>query len=300
MKKDIINYSFIIPHHNTPELLERCINTIPLRKDIEIIVVDDNSDIDKKPFCIRENLKVIYVSKEETKGAGHARNVGIENAIGKWLLFPDSDDYYIDSFINILDEYVNKDIDVLYFNFIYKDGETGKLLPVGGRSKELNEIIANFKKNVNNEAVIKYRNYSPWNKMVKREFVIKNGFYYECSPNGNDMLFSLFIGYHLKKYEVEPSIIYTYLKNKNSIVNSRKNYLQNCCYIKHHLLVNYFYKRIGYDKMKTPFIISYLRLIKNSSSFTDAIRTAFYIFTNIINLYKSRVYWYNIIVKHNI
>lgn len=298
MKKDIINYSFIIPHHNTPELLERCINTIPQRKDIEIIVVDDNSDIDKKPYCIRENLKVIYISKEETKGAGYARNVGINNAIGKWLLFPDSDDYYIDSFIDILDKYVNNDIDVLYFNFIFKDGETGKLLSVG-RSKELNELIANFKKNEYNETVIKYRNYSPWNKMIKREFVIKNGFYYECSPNGNDMLFSLLIGFHLKKYEVEPSIIYVYLKNKNSIVNSRKNYLQNYCFLKHTIQANYFHNKIGYSELKTSFILTYLRIIKYSS-LTEAIKTTFYIIINIVNLYKSRVSWYNITVKNNV
>ena len=40
----IINYSIIIPHKNSTKLLQRCIDTIPYRKDIQVIIVDDNSD----------------------------------------------------------------------------------------------------------------------------------------------------------------------------------------------------------------------------------------------------------------
>ena len=38
------NISIIIPHKNIPKLLERCLNSIPEREDIQIIIVDDNSD----------------------------------------------------------------------------------------------------------------------------------------------------------------------------------------------------------------------------------------------------------------
>ena len=41
---DRINYSIIIPHRNIPLLLRRCLDSIPRRMDIQIIVVDDNSD----------------------------------------------------------------------------------------------------------------------------------------------------------------------------------------------------------------------------------------------------------------
>ena len=40
----IINYSIIIPHKNTPNLLQQCLDSIPYRDDIQIIVVDDNSE----------------------------------------------------------------------------------------------------------------------------------------------------------------------------------------------------------------------------------------------------------------
>ena len=37
-----ITYTFIIPHHNCPDLLDRCLSSIPQRDDIQIVVVDDN------------------------------------------------------------------------------------------------------------------------------------------------------------------------------------------------------------------------------------------------------------------
>jgi glycosyltransferase involved in cell wall biosynthesis len=43
------NYSFIIPHKNCPDLLQRCVDSIPDRDDVQVIVVDDNSDEGKKP-----------------------------------------------------------------------------------------------------------------------------------------------------------------------------------------------------------------------------------------------------------
>ena len=58
--KNSILYSFVIPHHNTPDLLQRLIDSIPQREDIEIIVVDDNSDEGKKANVKRPDVKTIY------------------------------------------------------------------------------------------------------------------------------------------------------------------------------------------------------------------------------------------------
>ena len=117
--KQKLTYSFIIPYHNTPDLLQRLINSIPQREDIEIIVVDDNSDADKKANIKRQDVKTIYIDKNDTMGAGKARNVGMSAATGKWLLFADSDDFYKAGFINVLDEYRDSEIEILFFNVEY-------------------------------------------------------------------------------------------------------------------------------------------------------------------------------------
>ncbi|MDR2475404.1 MAG: glycosyltransferase family 2 protein, partial [Bacteroidales bacterium] len=38
------NYSIIIPHKDIPDLLRRCLDSIPYRNDLQIIIVDDNSN----------------------------------------------------------------------------------------------------------------------------------------------------------------------------------------------------------------------------------------------------------------
>ena len=87
-------YSIIIPHHNSPSLLQRLLNSIPERNDLEVIVVDDNSDEEKRAYSSRSDVKILYIDKLQTRGAGKARNEGLAVAQGKWLLFADADDFY--------------------------------------------------------------------------------------------------------------------------------------------------------------------------------------------------------------
>ena len=107
--EDQILFSFIIPHRNAPFLLARCIDSIPVREDVEIIVVDDNStpevlhqlkDIEKR------YSHIAFIVTTLSKGAGYARNVGIELAKGKWLLFIDADDFFYPCINGILDKYI--------------------------------------------------------------------------------------------------------------------------------------------------------------------------------------------------
>jgi glycosyltransferase involved in cell wall biosynthesis len=71
-----MDISIIIPHRNIPELLKRCIDSIPITNNIEVIIVDDNSDDEIVDFTHfpgkeRPNTQVIFTKKG--KGAGYAR-----------------------------------------------------------------------------------------------------------------------------------------------------------------------------------------------------------------------------------
>lgn len=81
-----MNFSIIIPHKNVPLLLKKLLDSIPLREDTEVIVVDDHSDssvvdFEHFPGIDRNNTKCIFL--DESHGAGYARNIGIDNAKGK-------------------------------------------------------------------------------------------------------------------------------------------------------------------------------------------------------------------------
>lgn len=92
-----IKVSIIVPVYNVEKYLDRCIQSLQNQtlKDIEIVLVDDDSP-DRCPQMCDEYSKLdnrIKVIHKKNEGLGMACNSGIENAIGKYIAFCDSDDY---------------------------------------------------------------------------------------------------------------------------------------------------------------------------------------------------------------
>ena len=230
-----ITYSFIIPHKNSPDLLERCIGSIPERDDIEIIVVDDNSDIDKTPQIHRQDVHVVLLDEEHCKGAGRARNVGLSLAKGKWLLFADCDDYYEENFLEKLDKYINTAYDVVYFNFYHS---------IEGKVDPVNNKISNYIKKCYEGDLdidyVKYRNNIPWNKMVRMDLVQRYKITFEEVPIANDMFFSFQVGYFAKKCLVTDDYLYHYISYKNSQTNRNWSDFRIQCVLEN------IYKRNGF------------------------------------------------------
>ena len=252
-----IKYSFIIPHKNCPLLLKRCVNSIPDRDDIQIVVIDDNSDVDKKPAIERRGLDIVLLEATQSKGAGHARNVGIEHAIGQWLLFPDCDDYYSDNFISVLDTYADKDLDVVYYNFEFRDGVTGELLP----QLPIGLYYDNYDDSQDSKDCIKFRNNVPWTKMVKRDYILRNNIHFEEVVNGNDMLYSMMVGYYSDNIVVIKDKLYIYLRNKNGITATITKEGALCTFI-HSIQLNSFYRSINHKEWEWPTLKIFLHFVR--------------------------------------
>ena len=287
-----ISYSFIIPHHNTPDLLQRCIDSIPERKDVEIIVIDDNSQEGKKANVKRKDVQTIYLDASHSKGAGHARNEGLAVAKGAWLLFADCDDYYNPNFLEVLDKYQNRrDIDVVYFNFDYIDASTKQLVL---SKKYLQDALSNYQRTIEQSNIIKYKNFTPWTKMVRRSFSERHRMYFEEVQNGNDILYSLMLAFLGNKYIVEPSSIYVYLKQKNSIDHQKPSFDNLICRISHIVQVNGFLNTIGIKGTRKPVWYMVLGLLKNVDTMLS-LRVLIYLFVNCNQFVKLRKEWFSII-----
>lgn len=93
--------SIIIPHYNSTLSLKYLLSTIPDKPEIQVIVVDDRSTLDNERYdkliktVRRENILFLR-NTSENKGAGVCRNIGLNYAKGEWILFSDSDDYFIE------------------------------------------------------------------------------------------------------------------------------------------------------------------------------------------------------------
>lgn len=293
-------YSFIIPHHNTPDLLQRLIDSIPQRDDIEIIVVDDNSDEDKKADISRSDVKTIFIDREHTKGAGRARNVGMDAATGEWLLFADADDFYKPNFIDVLDEYKEDDIEILFFNVDSVDSVT--LQPIESRSRIARGVIEQYDGSKESADILLYMAWSPWRKMQRASFVKKYGFRFEEVPKGNDVFFTFQTSYFAKKWKVDKRVVYTLTYYKNSITFGKAN-----AYKYKYTLVNFrkrakFFQFIGHPEWnrksyrgnnKQSLSIYILRALKKKP--IVGIKILFYYLVHFQSIEKASNYYVDVI-----
>ena len=114
LKLEIMNQkiSVIIPTFNRGNLIRNSIKSVlnQTYKNLEVIVVDDGSTDNTKDVVDKlEDERIKYIKLEENKGGSNARNIGIQNSIGKYISFQDSDDIY----------YPDK-LEMQFKNIIYK------------------------------------------------------------------------------------------------------------------------------------------------------------------------------------
>ena len=215
-----INFSIIIPTKNIPDLLQRCLESIPQRSDIEIIVVDDNSDreiVDVKNYPGTNNQQVKIIFLPESKGAGYARNIGLTIAKGKWILFADSDDYFSEKFSDILDRYINSEYDIIFLNYERVDSVTKEKIHVYRQSfitgKNLNDKLLENK--------LRFVMGPPWCKMIAHHLIKKYNVKFDEVAKHNDTMFSLKIGYYADRIFIDPEIAYYNTQREGSITTSR-------------------------------------------------------------------------------
>ncbi len=112
--------SVIMPVHNAERYLEQCLDSViaQTEKDIEIICVNDGST-DSSPQILRsyaDSDNRISIINQEQKGAGAARNKGLEQAKAKYLSFLDADDFFeLDMLKTAADRADQTNADVLVF-----------------------------------------------------------------------------------------------------------------------------------------------------------------------------------------
>lgn len=214
----MINYSIIIPHKNIPNLLQRCLDSIPRRDDLEVIIVDDNSDsnlvnFEHFPGLERPNTSVYF--DKSGKGAGHARNIGLQHAQGKWLLFADADDYFNYCIRDILNEYINKEEDVIYFDSSSQDCD---LYTNSNRSTYTHQMIQLYKKSQQQgEFQLRYYLGVPWAKIINKYIVAKYDIRFDETPINNDTTFAYTLGLKANRIAVDERALYCITVRKNSI-----------------------------------------------------------------------------------
>ena len=222
-------FSVIIPHHNIPQLLQRCLDSIPDTPEVQVIVVDDNSsdvkvDFEHFPGLERKNTTCIF--DKEGGGAGHARNIGLSQADGKWLVFADADDFFAADAFDILDRHKDDPQDVILFKADSVDSDD---YSPSDRHLTLNEAVDAalhgswpIKKAVIHRPV-------PWCKMFRRDHIKEHDIRFDETRASNDVMFVVKATCWAKDDAVAVStdVLYTVTTRTNSLMDNWKKDPEN-------------------------------------------------------------------------
>jgi len=221
MKNELV--SIIIPAYNAKQAISKCLNSIinQTYNNIEIIIIDDGSQ-DGTAQWIESNYKGeqnIKLIRQENQGPSVARNNGIKQAKGQYILFVDSDDFLSQNFIEeILKHYKSNMLNGGCHNSIEKNkikpnypiDAIGNTMYVDIISGRIGGFICGY--------------------LFERELITDLQF--DTSIRFmEDVLFLLAYCQKVKGIHFVPNAIYYYVYNSSGLSKSKENVLKNMKYM---------------------------------------------------------------------
>ncbi len=210
--------SVIVPVYNTEKYLKKSIVSLLKQnfEDYEIIVINDLSPGNAEEIIKSYNdKKIVYIKNKTNKGIGYNRNLGIKKAKGEYVCFIDSDDYVKEDFISKMYNYSKENnLDLCVCDYVNVDEEGNKL-------KEFNLsdfCITNYEEN---NKILCEINLAPWNKLYKKDMLVKNKIEFSETLKYEDLSFvALSIKNSKKIGKINEQLNY-YTIHKNSETTTR-------------------------------------------------------------------------------
>lgn len=233
--------SFIIPVYNGSKYIERCLkNLLNYRgEDVEFIIINDGSydETDKILKKYKNNDKrIIYINKRNT-GVSNTRNVGLDKAIGEYIVFIDIDDYLEENTVyNLLQIIKNNHADLYIMPyFIERNGKKeivnySFINRIYDTKEKIFDLIPNLIGNVD-EKGNRIQNImgSIWSKVFKSEIIKENNIIMnEKIEITEDLNFLIEYIVHCNKVKIVNYYFYNYVvENNQSITKKYKVNLYN-------------------------------------------------------------------------
>jgi glycosyltransferase involved in cell wall biosynthesis len=218
--------SIVIPCFNDAQFIEQSVLSAlnQTYSPIEVIIVDDGSDLETKKVLKSLEHKITKLITQENSGQSKARNIGIEAANGNYIFVLDSDDYIESTFCKSAFTIFQNNLDVKLVscqaNLISEDNKIILFKPIGG-------TIENFL----------FSNAALGTSMFKKEDWNICGGYDESMRRGfEDWEFFIRLLKSGGNAQIIQEPLYYYRKRKNSTTNKAnmiKYELLNYIYIKH-------------------------------------------------------------------
>lgn len=204
--------SIVIPVYNASQTIERCLNSIWIQglpeDNFEVICVDDGSqdnslEIMEKISRIHTELHVIR--NNENLRAGGARNHGVREAKGDYILFIDSDDYFHPgSLLDVFNYQKERLLDILVCDFARHT-----------ENNPNNTLVHKFKSQKvmtgRQFLVVNSLPYAPWKYIFKRELMMSNNLWFAENVSCEDVDWSHKIAFYAKTMQYHPILLTHYI-----------------------------------------------------------------------------------------
>ena len=309
--------SVIVPVYNVEKYLKECLDSILNQtfEDIEIICINDGST-DNSLKILLDYIKQDYrlkVYSQYNKGQGSTRNVGLNLASGEYIYFVDSDDFIKDNTLELCYNLLNKEnLDMLIFQAINYDDIQKKFFE---ESYYNMDFLYGFENKVFNVDSISGKLFSiavsPWNKIYKKEIILKNNIIFSEGLifEDNEFFFDAFLS--SKRVSFLKKHLYARRRREDSTTALGNEKYMDCISIPNRVM-NIFKKHNLYEEFKTELFNYKISMIntwfnrtkrKYREQFFNKIKQDFLNIKNnpvLFEEYNSKLWDKNIIVFKNI
>ncbi len=193
-----MKFSIIIPVHNAEEYLNDCIDSVYSQDmtDFEIICVVNGSNDESENICLmaRECHSNIRVIVTDAVGVSSARNIGLREAKGEYVIFVDADDRLLPGALTSFDETCADMPDMVTANYLRnkKKRMSGRVTDPDTMTylKAMLDAPAYFGElDLTWQPIVTYCVFA---KAFRRQFLVDNGIYFDTDlAIGEDLIFSM-------------------------------------------------------------------------------------------------------------
>lgn len=270
--------SVIVPVYNVEKYLTRCIDSILTQTftDYELLLIDDGSSDNSGKICdeYAKNDKRIRVFHKTNGGVSSARNTGIQEAKGDWLIFMDADDYFLDNafpfIFNSISKYSDYYVLVAGFRVIYENG-----LEISRVKYKHDRILLSPLRS------LWYRDFysRPGNTIIRKDAFDTIGKYDEHLSYNEDLEFSIRLLSYYKPVILTKEIM-AYVKTSGSASTFSHSYEKD------------FVSRIPYcslnsiwEKLLTYSIFQFYKKKNKESKYVNGLRKSYSVLFNMVYIY---------------
>ncbi len=191
-----IKVSVIIPVYNSESFIDQCLESVCEQSltELEILCVDDDSTDDSAKIIKawqNKDKRIRYIHQEH-QFAGAARNTGLQEVTGKYVLFPDADDFIDKEMIHDLyDKAEETQADIVICGGYRYDDRTGEDSEQKSWLKTEYCPRDVFSPEELGDKLFYITNNAVWNKLFNRQFILDNHISFQTLHNTNDMFFTM-------------------------------------------------------------------------------------------------------------